>query len=99
MQADSILMLTAYTQITASALQMSYCFSSIGIPEKARLLYTTIPHRTTDQAAISNDKCAAAMFEASRKMSQESLAPSCLVDSQLLTSLLCQSTEVLGGVS
>lgn len=98
MQADGIFMLTAYTQITASALQVSYCFSSVGIPETAQLLYTTIAHRTTDQAAISNDKCAAAMFEASRKMSQERFALSNLVDSQLLTSWLCRSAEVLGGV-
>lgn len=71
MQADGIFMLTAYMQITASALQVSYCFSSIGIPETEQLLYTMMPHRTTDQAAISNDKCAAAMFEAGRKISQE----------------------------
>lgn len=81
MQADGIFMLTAYMQITASALQVSYCFSSIGIPETEQLLYMMIPHRTTGQGAISNNKCAAAMFEAGRKISQDSFALSCLVDS------------------
>lgn len=97
-QAGSIFMLTACMQRAASALQVLYCFSGIGAPEMAQLRYVMIPHRITDQAAISNDKCAAVIFEASRKTSQESSALSSLVDSQLLTPLLCWSAKVLGGI-
>lgn len=62
-----------------------------------QLLYSLMPHRTTDQAN-SNNKCAAAMFAGKRKMSQENFALSSLVDSQLLTLLSNWSAEVLGGI-
>lgn len=46
-QADGIFILTAYMQITASALQVLRCFSSIGIPEMAQLLYAPQNHRSS----------------------------------------------------
>lgn len=98
MQAGSIFMLTACMHRTASALQVLYCFSGIGVPEMAQLWYMMIPHRTTDRAAISNDKCTAAISEASWKTCQENFALSSLFDSQLLTPPLGWSAEVLGGI-
>lgn len=97
MQADGIFMLIASMQVTASVLQVPSCFSSIGTPEVPHLLYSLMPHRTTDHAN-SNDKCAAVMFSGNRKMNQESFALSSLVDSQLLTLLPCWTAEVLGSV-
>lgn len=97
MQADGIFMLIASMQVTASVLQVPSCFSSIGTPKMPDLLYSLMPHRTTDQAN-SNNKCAAVMFAGNRKMSQESFALSSLVVSQLLTLLPCLSAEGLGGV-
>lgn len=78
-------------------LQVPSCFSSIGTPEMPHLLYSPMPHRTTEQAN-SNDKCAAAMFAGNRKTSQDNFALSSLVDPQLLTLLHSWSAKVLGGV-
>lgn len=93
MQADGIFMLIASMQVTASVLQVPF-----GTPEMPHLLYSLMPHRTTDQAN-SNHKYAAGMFAGNRKMSQKGFALSSLVDSQLLTLLPCWSAEVLGGNS
>lgn len=96
-QTDGIFTVIASMQVMASVLQVPSCFSSIGTPEMPHLLYSPMPHRTTDQAN-SNDKCAAATFAGNRKTSQDNFALSSLVDPQLLTLLHSWSAKVLGGV-